>query len=345
MTWSRHESGALDLRDQTFREMAGRYPQIEQLRELRFTLSKLRLNDLAVGRDGRNRTLLSPYGTKTARNTPSNKRYVFGPAKWIRFFIAPPPGYGLIHRDFAQQEPRIAAILSGDKALLHACESGDVYLGIAQRLGFLRESMSSEERKGVRTLFKTVVLGIMYGLGAHSLAMRTGVSLYEAREILARLRAQFRTFEDYAESVVDHAGLFGELSTQFGWRMRCPPHIKRRTVRNYPIQSTGSEILHVASIVAERRQIPIIAPIHDAVLAEAPLDRLEETSIALDRVMRDASALVLKGYELPTEMGGTKEGGRPIVPGERYYDERGETMWNTVSRLIEKLERKAAQNG
>jgi len=97
--------------------------------------------------------------------------------------------------------------------------------------------------------------------------------------------------------------------------------------------------------VAERRRIPIIAPIHDAVLAEAPLDRLEETSIALDRVMRDASALVLKGYELPTEMGGTKEGGRPIVPGERYYDERGETMWNTVSRLIEKLERKAAQNG
>ncbi len=34
---------------ETFREMAGKYPQIEPLRELRYSLSKLRLNDLAVG--------------------------------------------------------------------------------------------------------------------------------------------------------------------------------------------------------------------------------------------------------------------------------------------------------
>ena len=44
-----HEDGTLDERDQTFREMAGQYPQIEPLRELRYSLSKLRLNDLAVG--------------------------------------------------------------------------------------------------------------------------------------------------------------------------------------------------------------------------------------------------------------------------------------------------------
>src|SRR6516225_12102152 len=85
MSWPRHESGKLDETDQTFREMAGRYPQIEPLRELRYSLSKLRLNDLAVGNDGRNRTLLGAYGTKTARNAPSNSKYIFGPAKWLRF--------------------------------------------------------------------------------------------------------------------------------------------------------------------------------------------------------------------------------------------------------------------
>jgi DNA polymerase-1 len=344
MAWPTLESGAPDMRDETFREMAGKYPQIEQFRELRYSLSKLKLNDLQVGSDGRARTLLSPYGTKTARNAPSNSRYVFGPAKWIRFFIAPPPGHGLIHRDFAQQEPRIAAVLSGDEALLRAVESGDVYLGIAEQLGFLRESMSKEERKGVRILFKVVVLGIMYGLGPYSLAVRAGISLFEACEILARLRAQFRRFEEYAESVLDHAGIFGEITTQLGWRMQCPSLIKRRTVRNFPIQSTGSEILHVASILAERRRIQVCAPVHDAIMAEAQLDQLDDVSTALDRIMRDASAIVLKGYELPTELGGTKEGGRPILPGERYYDERGEAMWNTVSRLVEKLGRTAAQN-
>src|SRR4029453_16797136 len=105
------------------------------------------------------------------RNAPSNSKFVFGPAKWIRFLIAPPPGRALIHRDYCQQEVRIAAVLSGDGALLKACESGDVYLGIARQLGFVREGMSAAELKAVRTLFKTVVLGIQYGLGPRSLAM------------------------------------------------------------------------------------------------------------------------------------------------------------------------------
>src|SRR5262245_61999997 len=196
MSWPAYDNGTLDETDQTFREMAARYPFIEPLRELRYSLSKLKLNDLQVGSDGRNRALLGAYGTKTARNAPSNSKFVFGPAKWIRFLISPPPGLALCHRDFCQQEVRIAAVVSGDVALLQACESGDVYLGIAQQLGFVRESMSAVELKAVRTLFKTVVLGIQYGLGAPSLAVRTGISLFEASEILARLRARFRVFEE-----------------------------------------------------------------------------------------------------------------------------------------------------
>jgi hypothetical protein len=53
--------------------------------------------------------------------------------------------------------------------------------------------------------------------------------------------------------------------------------------------------------------------------------------------MRDASALVLQGYELPTS-----DDGGPIMPGRRYYDERGETMWNNIQELITKIERRSA---
>ena len=188
-----------------------------------------------------------------------------------------------MHRDYKQQEVRIAALLSGDSALLQACESGDVYLGIAQQLGFLPDSLNEQERKAVRTLFKTVVLGIQYGLGFRSLAVRTGISLYEAREILARLHAQFRQYGDYAQSVCDHAGLQLEIGTPFGWRMQCPSDINPRTVRNFPAQSTGSEILHVACVLAERRGIEIVAPVHDAIVAEGPAGQVEELSAELDR--------------------------------------------------------------
>jgi DNA polymerase I-like protein with 3'-5' exonuclease and polymerase domains len=278
--------------------MEGKYPQIGPLRELRYSLSKLRFNDLSVGNDGRNRTMFGPYGSKTGRNQPSNSRYIFGPAKWIRFLIVPEPGRALIYRDYCQQEVRIAAVVSGDAALLEACESGDVYLGIAKQLGFAPADATPDTHPEVRQMFKTVVLGIQYGLGARSLAIRTGISLSDAYEILARLRTRFRGFEAYAARVIDRAGLDLEICTPFGWYMQCPSGINSRTVRNFPIQSAGAEIMHVTSILAERRAIKIVAPVHDAFLVEADADQAEDVSLALDQVMRDASRVVLRGYQL-----------------------------------------------
>src|SRR5262245_56382378 len=67
------------------------------------------------------------------------------------------------------------------------------------------------------------------------------------------------------------------------------------------MQSTGAEILHVACILAERRGLKIVAPVHDAIMAEGRVSEIKDVSRALDRVMRDASAIVLQGYELATE--------------------------------------------
>ena len=70
-------------------------------------------------------------------------------------------------------------------------------------------------------------------------------------------------------------------------------------------------------------------------MAEASIDQAKDVSAALDRCMRDASAIVLRGYELPTDV-------QLIGAGQehqRYYDDRGEAMWNTVTRLVNKLER------
>jgi hypothetical protein len=97
------------------------------------------------------------------------------------------------------------------------------------------------------------------------------------------------------------------------------------------VQSTGSEILHVACLLAERRGIEVIAPVHDALMAEAPVDQAEEVSISLDRAMRDGAAVVLRGYELPTDTGDLDGS---ILPGQRFFDKRGAEMWETVSRLL-----------
>jgi DNA polymerase-1 len=118
--WPRLESGRLDLSDDAFRQAARAHPSVAPLRELRSSLSELRLSDLAVGADGRNRCMLSVFRSRTGRNQPSNSKFIFGPSVWLRGLIKPPPGYGLAYVDWAQQEFGIAAALSGDPAMLDA---------------------------------------------------------------------------------------------------------------------------------------------------------------------------------------------------------------------------------
>ena len=102
--------------------MAKAYPIIAPLHELRHALSDMRLNDLAVGDDGRNRTLLSPFASKTGRNQPSNTKFIFGPSVWLRGLIKPPPGYAVAYIDWSNQEFAIAAYLSGDTKMMAAYE-------------------------------------------------------------------------------------------------------------------------------------------------------------------------------------------------------------------------------
>ena len=111
--WPRLPSGALALDDDTFRQMARTYPTVAPMRELRVSLSQMRLADLAVGQDGRNRCLLSAFQARTGRNQPSNSRFIFGPAVWLRSLIKPAPGYALASIDWEQQEFGIGAALSG----------------------------------------------------------------------------------------------------------------------------------------------------------------------------------------------------------------------------------------
>ena len=115
--------------------------------------------------------------------------------------------------------------------------------------------------------------------------------------------------------------------------MRCPSGISPRTVRNFPIQSTGAEILHVACIMAENRGLEVVAPVHDALMIEADARQAEEAAAALDQVMRDASATVLRGYELPSDK-------QIVEHGKSFFDKRGAEMWETISRLVAKLEKK-----
>jgi len=325
--WPRLESGRLDLSDDTFREMARAYPAVSPLRELRAALSEMRLSDLAVGRDGRNRTMLSAFRARTGRNQPSNTKFIFGPSVWLRGLIQPPPGYGIADIDWQQQEFGIAAALSGDPLMMEAYRSGDPYLAFAKQAGAAPADATKATHKAIRDQFKSTVLAVQYGMGADALAQRIGQPPIRARELLRLHRETYRVFWRWSDAAVDHAMLRGSLHTVFGWRVRVPAVSNERSLRNFPMQANGAEMLRLACCLATERGIQVCAPVHDAVLICAPLDRLEADVVRMQEAMREASRIVLNGFELGTDA-------QVVHYPDRYMDERGVVMWGRVMNLI-----------
>jgi hypothetical protein len=333
--WPCLDSGKLDLEDGTFRQMAKAYPQIAPLRELRSSLSELRLNDLAVGRDGRNRTLLSAFRSRTGRNQPSNSKFIFGPSVWLRGLIKPPPGCAVAYIDWSQQEFGIAAALSGDSAMQAAYRSGDPYLTFGKQAGAIPADASKISHHSQRELFKQCVLATQYGMEADGLALRIGQPPIVARNLLRAHRETYRTFWRWSDAAVDQAMLTGSLCTAFGWHVHVGEQSNPRSLRNFPMQANGAEMLRIACCLATERGIEVCAPVHDAILICAPLDRLDADIGVARNAMAEASRAVLSGFELATDV-------KIVRWPDRYMDRRGVVMWDRVERLLSRADRKIA---
>ncbi len=325
--WPRLESGRLDLADDTFRDMARAHPVLVPLRELRVALSQMRLAELAVGQDGRNRTLLSAFRARTGRNQPSNAKFIFGPSAWLRGLIKPASGYGLAYVDWGQQEFGIAAALSGDELMKHAYLSGDPYLAFAKQAGAVPSDATKASHKAAREQFKACVLAVQYGMGAESLALRIGQPVSAARELLRLHRQTYSTFWQWSDAALSHAMLHGKLWTTFGWTVHVQADANPRSLRNFPMQANGAEMLRLACCFITEAGIRVCAPVHDAILIEAPLEELDETIANAQELMSEASEIVLDGFRLRSDA-------KVVRYPERYMDERGTGMWDRVWRLI-----------
>jgi DNA polymerase I len=244
--------------------------------------------------------------------------------------IKPPPGFGMAYVDWAQQEFGIAAALSGDPAMMAAYRSGDPYLAFAKQAGAAPQDATKTSHKTVRDQFKACVLAVQYGMGAEGLASRIGQPPIRARELLRMHRETYSTFWRWSDGAVDHAMLHGSLHTVFGWTIHVAPGANDRSLRNFPMQANGAEMLRLACCLATEQGIEVCAPVHDALLIVAPLNRLQVDVATTREAMGEASRVVLDGFELATDA-------VLVAYPDRYMDERGAVMWERVMRLLEQV--------
>jgi hypothetical protein len=123
------------------------------------------------------------------------------------------------------------------------------------------------------------------------------------------------------------------LYTVFGWwiRLEAGATVNERSLRNFPMQANGAEMLRLACCLATERGISVCAPVHDAILIEAPLDRLEEDVARTQRAMAEASVTILGGFELRSDA-------KLVRWPDHYTDPRGDDMWALVSGLLDEME-------
>ncbi|MBS0289749.1 MAG: DNA polymerase I [Proteobacteria bacterium] len=333
--WPRLLSGKLDLSDEVFKEMARSYPKVAPLRELRVTLSQMRLAELSVGQDNRNRCLLSAFRSRTGRNQPSNNQFIFGPAVWLRSLIKPSSGYGLAYIDWSQQEFGIAAALSGDSLMIKAYQSGDPYLEFAKQANAIPINATKTSHKSEREQFKACVLAVQYGMGADSLAQRINQPVAKARELLRLHKETYKQFWEWIEAVVNYAMLIGRLHTVFGWNVYTEGSPNPRFLQNFPMQANGAEMLRLACCFVIEAGIKLCAPVHDAILIEAPLNELEQAVQTTQQLMAEASAIVLNGFRLRTDA-------TYIRYPDHYEDERGKKMREAIDKILLKFSGKSS---
>ena len=137
---------------------------------------------------------------------------------------------------------------------------------------------------------------------AEGLAQRIGQPEIVARDLLRSHRETYRQFWAWSDAAVDRAMLTGSICDHVRLADPSRSDPNPRSLRNFPCQANGAEMLRLAACFATEQGIEVCALIHDAVLIAAPLDRLDADIERMQAAMAKASRVVLDGFELRTDV-------------------------------------------
>jgi DNA polymerase I-like protein with 3'-5' exonuclease and polymerase domains len=251
--------------------------------------------------NGRIHTDFIQYGAETGRFSSRNPNLQNVPnastinGKAIRNLFVAPEGHQLVVADYSQIEPRILSSFSGDRVLCQNYLDGvDIYTTIGDTVGV--------DRSGAKTL----VLGMMYGIGPEKIATSIGVSGAEARNLLDNFARKFPAITKYKRQVVAETRRRGPVPyalTYMNRRRYLPDLLSKeigkragaeRQAFNTVIQGSAADLIKLAMVRAEGL-LPdgaaMILTIHDELVTTAPKEVIEETAAAIREAMEGIKAL------------------------------------------------------
>ena len=222
----------------------------------------------------------------------------------IRQAFEAPAGHVLVAADYSQIELRIMAHLSKDPGLLAAFSQGkDIHRATAAEIMSLDEAdVSSEQRRHA----KAVNFGLIYGMSAFGLAKQIDVSRKEAQDYINTYFERYPGVRTYMENTRELAAKQGYVETLFGRRLYLPEinskngmrrQAAERTAINAPMQGTAADIIKKAMInmhrwiAEEALDVKMILQVHDELIFEVPVAKLDSVRAKIKEVMEAAVQL------------------------------------------------------
>ena len=244
---------------------------------------------------------LEPMGTITGRCTPKGK-FIFGWHKSFYGLIEPPKGKWYVELDYSAEETFIQACICKDDVYYSLYESKDIYLGFARLLGHipledwnnLTASELKEKYNTIRKQYKTVLLGLSYGMGVSKLAEKGKMSISRAERVVNDVKRILKASTMYKDRIEFKAKQARAFSNPDGFICEYNATTAKSTsVINWSFQSGGGYILRMLlhRILTECKSANVLATIHDAVFIEVDegdYDTINQVQRVMREVVRDA---------------------------------------------------------
>ncbi|MCH5208183.1 MAG: DNA polymerase I [Oscillospiraceae bacterium] len=263
----------------------------------------------SVSDDGRMYTTFKQTETRTGRISSAEPNIQNIPVRTemgreFRKFFTASEGKLLCDADYSQIELRVLAALADDKTMIKTfAENRDIH---AETASSVFDQPIEWVDDDLRRKAKAVNFGIVYGIGAFSLAKDIGSTQSEAKKYIEDYLAHFSGVKAYMDKVSASAEADGYAVTMFGRRRfieeilstnKTVKALGKRIAMNTPIQGTAADIIKIAMIRVYRRlkaELPeakLILQVHDELIVEAPEAVAEKAADILREEMQNAVKL------------------------------------------------------
>ena len=178
-------------------------------------------------------------------------------------------------------------------------------------------------------------LGLQYGMGvdklSRKLTMDTGkeVSVYDATQLRDMHKRVFHVYWAWLDAVTNAYSQM-PLTLHDGWTLFMD-NPSALSVKNFPVQGTGSAIMRLAVRLAQGRGIKVSFPLHDAIYIIHDEGDTEAVDI-LEKCMDEAVETVL-GKELHI-----RHEGKTVTNTDVWVEKRGESMYKLLKEYLEERE-------